>query len=69
MKPMHLVGLMLWRGGFLLAAAVAAYEIARIVLAFLDLPEALKLGGGLALSGLFLVLASLMLENRQDARA
>lgn len=69
MKPMHLVGLMLWRGGVLLAAAVAAYEVARVVLAFLDLPETLKLGGGLVLSGLFLVLASLILENRQDARA
>ena len=66
---MHLVGLMLWRGGVLLAAAVAAYEVARVVLAFLDLPETLKLGGGLVLSGLFLVLASLILENRQDARA
>ena len=66
---MHLVGLMLWRGGILLAAAVATYEVARAILAFFDLPEALKLGGGLALSGLFLVLVSLILENRQDARA
>ena len=65
---MHLVGLILWRGGVLLAATVAAYEVARVVLTFLDLPDALKLGGGLALSGLFLVLASLILENRQDAR-
>ena len=66
---MLLVGLMLWRGGLLLAAAVAAYEMARAFLAFFDLPEALKLGGGLALSGLLLVLASLILENRQDAQA
>lgn len=65
---MHLVGLMLWRGGLMLAAAVAAYEVARIILAFLKVPEALKLGAGLVLSGLLLVFVSLILENRQDAR-
>ncbi len=68
MRPVHLIGLFLWRGGLLLAAAVAAFEIARRVVQLIDLPFALELGTALVVAGLALVILSLILERIRDAR-
>jgi len=68
MRPVHLVGLFLWRGGLLLAGAAVLFEAVRFLLRFFDLPFALCLGLGLALAGLGLVLISLIWENIADSR-
>ncbi len=68
MRPIHVVGLLLWRGGLLLVGAVAVYEIMRWLLRYLDLPAQLEVGVGLVLTGLALVLVSLILERVRDYR-
>ena len=68
MRRIHVVGLLLWRGGLVLAAAVALFEAARWLLRFADLPAQLEIGSGLVLAGLVLVLLSLVIERARDYR-
>ena len=69
MRPIHLIGLILWRGGLLLAAVTAAIESMRLLLLFVDLPAELELGVAFVLAGLALVLVSLVLERLRDYRS
>ncbi len=69
MRPVHLIGLFLWRGGVLLAAVAAAIESMRLLLLFVDLPAELELGVAFVLAGLALVLLSLVLERLRDYRS
>jgi hypothetical protein len=68
MRPIHLFGLLLWRGGLLLVGAFLLYEGARWLLMFVDLPEQLTVGLGLALAGVVMVFISLIIERIRDAR-
>jgi len=68
MRPLHVVGLLLWRGGLLLAGGWVAFETARFALRWFDVPVPLEIGGGLILAGFVLVLLSLLLERVRDAR-
>ena len=61
----QVVGLLLWRGGLLLAAVAAVYQSVRFLLKFTD-PE-LELGVALLIVGLLFVLMSLVAERVQDA--
>lgn len=69
MRRSHMIGMMLWRGGLLLAGAWAAFETARWLLKWFAVPPELEIGLGLGLSGLALVLLSLILERVRDSRA
>lgn len=60
MKKTHVVGLLLWRSGLLLAGSYTAVRAARWVLRFVDLPVQIEVGLGLVLAGAVLVLASLL---------
>ena len=69
MRPIHMVGLLLWRGGTLLIGGAVLIYAARWVLRFVDLPVQLEVGVGLGLVGFALVFISLIMERVQDARA
>ena len=69
MRRIHVVGLVLWRGGLVLVAAVALFETARWLLRFVDLPAQLEIGSGLVLAGMVLVLVSLVIERAREYRA
>ena len=68
MRPIHMCGLLLWRGGLILAGATALFEIARLVLRFIDLPLQLEIGFGLLITGLAAIILSLIIERIQDSR-
>lgn len=65
----QLVGLILWRGGLLFAAAAALFEVSRRVLRYGDIPTQLEVGFGLALAGFVLIILSLIIERIRDAKA
>jgi len=74
MKKTQAAGLILWRGGYLSAAAYAAYLGAKQTLymakAFgIVIPRPAEIGMCLVMAGFLLVMASLALENIQDSRA
>jgi hypothetical protein len=69
MKVIHVLGLVLWRGGILVVAAVLLYESVSWILRFVDLPVQLGVGLGLVTTGGLLVLVSLIAERVQDYRA
>lgn len=68
MRAIHLVGLVLWRGGLILAAAVILFQTARWILRFVEIPLQLEIGSALLLSGMALVLLSVVLERVMDYR-
>ncbi len=68
MKAGHVIGLVLWRGGLLLVAAVLLYESMRWVLQFIDLPVQLGVGIALVAAGVLLVVISLIAERVRDYR-
>ena len=68
MRPVHLIGLILWRGGVLLAGMFVFYEAARYVLLFVSLPRQVEVGLALILVGAAFVIASLIVERVEDAR-
>lgn len=68
MRPIHLLGLLLWRGGLLLVVGSLIYYVCRMVLRFWRLPELVEAGLGLLLAGLVLVVLSLILERIADLR-
>ena len=59
----------MWRGGLLLLAVAAALEIMRALLRFMDVPGQVELGVAFVLTGLVLVIVSLIMERIQDARS
>lgn len=69
MRPTHLIGLLLWRGGLLLVGATALFEAVRLLLRFVDLPAQLEIGLGFLASGIVLVFLALVLERVRDYRA
>lgn len=69
MRRAQLIGMILWRGGLLLAAGWAFYEGATWILRLVEVPRQIEVGLGLVLAGLGLVLVSLILERIRDARA
>ena len=68
MRPIHVIGLLLWRGGLLLVGAVVLFEAVRWGLRFTELPLELELGLALLLAGMALVIVSVVLERVQDRR-
>ncbi|MEM9530686.1 MAG: hypothetical protein AAGA23_07190 [Pseudomonadota bacterium] len=62
------VGLILWRGGLVFAAASLVYYGAWQTLKVMPWPMAIKIGAGLAAAGTGCILVSLLLERRRDAR-
>jgi hypothetical protein len=68
-KVGHVIGLVLWRGGLLLVAAVLLYESTSWLLQFIDLPVQLGVGLALVATGVLLVLISLIAERVRDYRA
>ena len=69
MRPIHLVGLLLWRGGLLLIGVFALIYAVGWVLRFVELPLQIEIGIGLAIAGFALVMLSLILERYRDYRA
>jgi len=69
MRRTLVIGLILWRGGLLLAGATLLFEAVRWVLRFIDLPAQIEIGLGCLLAGMALVLLSVILERIQDYRA
>jgi hypothetical protein len=69
MRPIHVVGLLLWRGGMLLVAGTVLFEAARFVLRFFRPPLQIEIGAGLLVAGAALVILSLVLERVRDARS
>ena len=67
MKKTHVVGLVLWRGGMILALAYVAYWGMRSLLTITD-PQ-LEIGVAVGLAGLILVFVSVVMERVQDARS
>lgn len=68
LRSVQLVGMILWRGGLLVAGAAALLEVSRRALKFVDIPPQLELGFALALAGLAMVIVSLILERIRDAK-
>ena len=68
MRRTQAIGVVLWRGGLLLAAGAAVLESARRILRFVDLPAQLEAGLGLIVSGAVLVFLSLVIERIKDQR-
>ena len=68
MNRIQAIGLLLWRGGLLLAGSWAAFLVARQLIRLIDLPAQVEIGAGLMLAGMLLVLASLVFERIEDAR-
>lgn len=66
MKTIHVAGLMLWRGGILLAGGYVLYLMLRFVLRIAD--PVLEIGTALVILGLLMVLASVIGERVADAR-
>ena len=69
MRPVHMIGLLLWRGGLLLIGAWILFTTARYALLFASLPTEIELGLGLVIAGSILVIVSLILERVVDTRA
>ena len=68
-RSIQLVGLILWRGGLLFAAAAALFEVSRWALKYINIPTQLEVGFGLALAGFGLIILSLIIERIGDAKA
>lgn len=68
MRRSQLAGLVVWRLGLLIVAAYGFFRTARRILAFIEIPLQLEIGGGLILAGFGLVIVSLILERLRDYR-
>ena len=67
MKAIQLLGLILWRGGVLLAVGYLAYLALRAVLTFTD--TQLELAVAVLLTGVVFIFLSVLGERIADARA
>ena len=73
MRTLHVIGLLLWRGGLLLAGSYVLYQTIASGLALLaslgvQIPTAPKVGFALVLGGMVCVLLSVIMERVHDAR-
>jgi hypothetical protein len=68
MRWLQIFGLILWRGGLLFVGAAVLFEAARMLLRFIDIPDQLQIGLGLAFAGFALVILSLIIERIRDLR-
>ena len=68
MRATQTLGLMLWRGGLLLAGGAALWEGLSLALRFVDLPVQVEVGLGLLVAGALFVASSLIAERVTDAR-
>lgn len=68
-RALHLTGMVLWRGGLLYVAAYGLYRGFRELTRWVELPRQLEIGVALGLTGLALVIASLITERIEDAKA
>ena len=66
MKRTHQLGLVLWRGGLLLAIGYVSYGRIRAVLSIAD--DQLEVAIAILLIGLLFVLLSVIIEQVRDAR-
>ncbi len=63
-----MVGVVMWRGGLVFAAAYTFYWGAWRLILLLDWPAQITIGLAVALAGLGLVMVSLILERMQAAQ-
>lgn len=63
-----MLGLLLWRGGLAFSAAAGLYYGAWQYIKMLPWPTAVKAGVTIAAAGAGLLLLSMILERRRDAR-
>ena len=68
MRPLTVIGYLLWRGGLILAAGSALYLTYWWVLTAYDIPSTLKAGITFMAVGLSSVILSFILERRSDHR-
>lgn len=66
MKRIHVVGLVLWRGGLLMVAGYVSYVAVRAVLSITD--AWLEVAIAILLTGVFFVFLSVLGERIQDER-
>jgi hypothetical protein len=69
MKRTQLIGVLLWRGGLLLAVGGGVFESLRWLVRHSDLPSQLEVGFGLFVTGGVLFVASLLAERVGDWRS
>ncbi len=65
-KATHVAGLLLWRGGLLLAGGTVVVITTRFLLRFFTLPAQMEVGLALLSAGFLLILTSLIAERVQD---
>ena len=68
MTRMQAAGVLLWRGGLLLAAVAGLVETMRWLLRFIDVPREISFGLGMFLAGFALFVISLIAERVHDIR-
>lgn len=68
MRSVHLVGLLLWRGGHALFWAATLWYGARLFLRYFQVPREIEIGLGLIIAGVAMVLISLIAERIRDAK-
>lgn len=66
MRGIHLLGLILWRGGTLLVGGYLAFQLLKQVLTFTD--TQLETAVAIFLTGLIMVFLSILIEQIQDSR-
>lgn len=69
LRPMTLVGLILWRGGLGLAGGYGAFRLARWVIRYVDLPLQLEVGAALVVAGGLLIFGTVVAERLMDLEA
>ena len=65
----QLVGMVLWRGGLLYVSAYAGFRGFRELTRWVELPKQLEIGVAIGLTGFAFLIASVIVERVQDARA
>ena len=66
MTTLHVVGVVLWRGGLLLVGGYVAFAVLRVILSITDIQ--LEIAVAILLAGLLLVFLSVLGERIVDAR-
>jgi hypothetical protein len=65
-KPIHFLGLALWRGGWVLVVGYLAYQALRVILRMTD--AQLELALAVLLTGILFLFLSVLGERIEDAR-